>query len=73
MIAFVLFVIAFSNSQKSICKSSVLQGTTFNVAPACSANTLYSGKNGANAITSSPEFTSAFNDIVSEAAAPQYH
>ena len=45
--------------------------TTTNFAPAAVANTLYSGKNGAIAITSSCGLdTSAFSVIVNEAAAP---
>ena len=71
IIALVFLLILLSSSSNLIWNFSVSADTTTNFAPAAVANTLYSGKNGAIAITSSSGFeTSAFRVIVNEAAAP---
>ena len=62
---------AFSKAAINGCISSPAGGTTISSAPAFSANTLYSGKNGARTATFSPSLTSADMTIDSDEAAPQ--
>ena len=62
---------AFSNAAMNGCISSPAGGTIRISAPAFSANTLYSGKNGASTATFSPSDTSADRTIDSDEEAPE--
>ena len=62
---------AASNEAMNGCISSPAGGTMTTSAPAFSAKTLYSGKNGARTATFSPSLTSADMTIDSDEDAPE--